>query len=376
MGNLDLHSKPFDKSTIAKLEIFEDYAQAWIPTFVMQSRPCIHIFDFFAGTGYDKMGVKGSPIRILDKINDQIGNIFKHKTKLIVHFNEYEPGKKKQKKFELLKKSCFEYLEANNAVGRAIEIEFYNEDCELLFPKLLGLIKKHPSLVYLDQNGIKFLSDNYFLELEKCKETDFLYFVSSSYFWRFADLDAFKGHFQIDLEEARKDPYKFIHKNVLKELKKRLPNNSPLKLYPYTLKKGTNIHGIIFGASHPRAVDKFLTIAWKRNELNGEANFDINNDAPSAQMTLFGEKKTKLDLFEEQITNLVLSRIITTNYQAFDFSLNEGHIGKHASDILKKLKLMKAITYDGSSPYVNYDNVYKKKRLIQYKIVDGNNEQK
>ena len=40
---------------IAKLEIFEDYAQAWIPTFVMQAKPVICIFDFFAGTGYDKV---------------------------------------------------------------------------------------------------------------------------------------------------------------------------------------------------------------------------------------------------------------------------------------------------------------------------------
>lgn len=32
----DLHSEPFDETTITKLEIFEDYAEAWIPTFVMQ----------------------------------------------------------------------------------------------------------------------------------------------------------------------------------------------------------------------------------------------------------------------------------------------------------------------------------------------------
>lgn len=63
----DLHEKPFDESTIAKLEIFEDYAQAWIPTFVMQNTATICIFDFFAGTGYDKNGVPGSPIRILQK---------------------------------------------------------------------------------------------------------------------------------------------------------------------------------------------------------------------------------------------------------------------------------------------------------------------
>ncbi len=77
----DLHESPFDETTIAKLEIFEDYAQAWIPTFVMSGVDTICIYDFFAGTGYDKNGVEGSPIRLLNKIKEQIGNIFQKKGK-------------------------------------------------------------------------------------------------------------------------------------------------------------------------------------------------------------------------------------------------------------------------------------------------------
>jgi len=60
----NLHNEPFDESIIAKLGIFEDYAQAWIPTFVMRNTSTICIFDFFAGTGYDINRVAGSPIRI------------------------------------------------------------------------------------------------------------------------------------------------------------------------------------------------------------------------------------------------------------------------------------------------------------------------
>ena len=136
----DLHSEPFDNSTIAKLEIFEDYAQAWIPTFVMQAREEIHIFDFFAGTGYDKLGVKGSPIRILEKIRGQIGNIFSKQTNVIVHFNEFQPNKSKQEKFDLLKESCSEYLLENKDVDRAITLKLYNQPCEELFPQLLNKI--------------------------------------------------------------------------------------------------------------------------------------------------------------------------------------------------------------------------------------------
>ncbi len=111
MGAKNIHIEPFDKGTITKLEIFEDYAQAWIPTFVMQSHvPEIHIFDFFAGPGYDSNNVAGSPIRLLQKINEHLGNILLKKTKIILHFNEFEPTKKTQQKFEMLQENCKEFI--------------------------------------------------------------------------------------------------------------------------------------------------------------------------------------------------------------------------------------------------------------------------
>ena len=335
MPSKDLHSEPFGSETIAKLEIFEDYAEAWIPTFVMQGKRKIGIFDFFAGTGYDKVGVPGSPIRTLDKLKQQIGNIIQKRVKVILYLNEYEPNKSKQHKFALLKESCNEYLNKFKELRQAVEVKFYNEDFSEVFPKLLNCIKLYPSLVYLDQNGIKFLSEKYFLELEKCNQTDFLYFVSSSYFWRFGKHEAFSTHFDIDIEEAKKDPYKFIHKNILKELRNRLSKDTRLKLYPYSLKKGTNIHGIIFGASHPLAVDKFLKIAWKRNDINGEANFDIYGDTPNPQLSLFGEKLNKVQLFQKGVKEKVMNREIKNNAELFDFAQENGHIGIHAADCLK-----------------------------------------
>jgi hypothetical protein len=82
----------------------------------------------------------------------------------------------------------------------------------------------------------------------------------------------------LDIEELRNNPYKFIHRNVIEQLRKRLPKDSKLKLYPFSLKKGANIFGIIFGAKHPLAVDKVFDIAWGRNPINGDANFDIDDD--------------------------------------------------------------------------------------------------
>ena len=297
MVTKNLHDEPFDESTIFKLEIFEDYAQAWIPTFVMQTYiETIHIFDFFAGTGYDKNGIPGSPIRILEKIKDFKEHIFNNRIKMVVHLNEFEPKYKRQEKFNKMQESCTQFMTDNNGLSNWVSIKYYNEDFETLFPKLLPIIKQFPSLVYLDQNGIKFLSKKYLLELENIKQTDFLYFVSSSYIWRFGDEDEFKKHLDIDLSEAKKQKYNFIHQHITEALRKKLPIDTKLKLYPFSLKKGANIHGIIFGSSHPLGVDKFLSIGWKRNGINGNANFDIDDDALKGQVDIFkGKKYTKIE---------------------------------------------------------------------------------
>lgn len=369
MAYKDLHDSPFDETTIAKLEIFEDYAQAWIPTFVMQSTPEIHVFDFFAGTGYDKDGVAGSPIRLLHKIQEQKGHLFQKNVKVVVHLNEFEPNKKKQAKFELLQQSCTEFMEKDSSLQQRVTINYYNENFEELFPKLTSKINQYPSLVYLDQNGIKFLADTYFLELEKTSQTDFLYFVSSSYFWRFGDRKEFKVHIDIDMEAAKKQGYKRIHQTITEQVTKKLPKGSKLSLYPFSLMKGGNIHGIIFGASHPRAVDKFLSIAWKKNGENGEANFDIEDEAGKAQLSLFEEPKlSKIDSFKNELRGLVLDKKITDNYQALAFTYGSGHIPKHASDCVKQMKDDKQLTYDGRSPSVTYDNVYKHKNKVQYSL--------
>lgn len=361
----DLHDKPFDETTIAKLEIFQDYAQAWLPTFVMQGNLTICIFDFFAGTGYDKNGVPGSPIRTLDKIKEQIIPIFQKKMKVEVYFNEFNKAK-----FQQLSTACTQYLEENDHVARAIQLHLHNEDFELCFNQLLPIIRKHASLVYLDQNGIKFLSDRYLLSLEKTGQTDFLYFVSSSYFWRFGDKEEFKAHLDIDMESAKQSPYRFIHRSLLNQLKKRLPQNTKLRLYPFSLKKGANIHGIVFGASHPRAVDKFIDIAWKRNGINGEADFDLDEDMQKVQLDIFeGKKLTKIETFQLQFRKKVLNKTIRNNFDAFDYALEKGHIGRHAADELKKMKTEGLITYDSKSPLVTYDNVYKHERLLEYKIL-------
>lgn len=365
----NLHDHPFDEETILKLEIFEDYLKEWLPTFVM-SHPNddIWIFDFFAGTGRDLGGIAGSPIRILQQINGQAGNIFQKSCRVHVCLNEYNTTK-----FMTLKQCCEQYIneasELNRLYNKYLFIEFHNKDFAELFPQYYNVIYSAPSLVFLDQNGMKFLADRYLSDLEKLPQTDFLYFLSSSYFIRFGETEAFQTNLQIDMDKIRQNPYKYVHRSILEQLKARLPQGSKLKLYPFTIKKGTNIYGIIFGAKHPLAVDKFLRTAWKKNTVNGEANFDIDDDQKKGQLDIWGERKlTKIEAFQEDIQQRILNGELSTNKEVFDYTLEQGHIPQHSSDKLKEMKKEKLIDYDEKTPLVNYEQVYKKKRIISYKL--------
>jgi hypothetical protein len=282
-----------------------------------------------------------------------------------VFLNEFE-----KKKFEQLKIHCSDYLNENKDVSRAIEIYYFNQDFDEIFDELFPFVEKNPSLVYLDQCGIKYISSKYVLRLEKTSQTDFLYFVASSSIWRFGEQQEFQSHLQVDIQELKKRPYKFIHRTLIDHLQSSLPSNTKLRLYPFSIKKGTNIYGIVFGASHVRAVEKFLSIAWKRNERNGEANFDIDGEGQKSQFDLFDPQitLTKLEIFQRLVEEKIMTGEIFDNIQLFVFTLEKGHIGKHAADKLKKMKKEGKINYEGRSPLITYEN-YKSSKNLPYEVI-------
>lgn len=367
MGTKDLHDKPFDETTIVKLQLFENYTKAWLPTFLMSKFVReLHVFDFFAGTGYDKDGVPGSPIRLLQKVIEQKDLILDKGIRIVLHLNEFDKTKINQ-----LELAC-EELQKNLSptLLKYVNVNYYNEDFEILFSRLKDTINKHPSLVFLDQNGIKFISDKYFMELEKMKQTDFLYFLSSSYFTRFGNRPEFQIHLDLDIEHIKRQGYKKIHRSICEQIKLKLPIPSSLKIYPFSLKKGVNIHGVIFGAKHPRAVDKFLRIAWDMNPINGDANFDIDDEANLGQIDMFsGERMSKIESFKKEVRDKILSREITNNKELLIFAYDKGHIGKHAHDCVIEMKKKKEIAFESRSPLVTYENVFKNNKIIQYEKI-------
>jgi three-Cys-motif partner protein len=364
MATIDLHDRPFTPGTLTKLEIFEKYTQAWIPVFAITKGQNVFIVDFFAGTGYDLNGVPGSPIRILSKILEFSELLLKNKTKVHLHLNEFKKGKCK-----LLIQACTEFIEKHLILSTVLSIEYTSLDFKDSFKKEYPHIRNLPALVFLDQNGVKFLNSTYINALEATKITDFLYFVSTSFLKRFSETPEFKK-LGFDLEIILKNPYPFIHQSLLDIIRSWLPSSTKLKLYPFSIKKPSGIYGLVFGASHPAAVVKFLKIAWEQNAMNGSANFDIDEDLKKGQMSFFEPiKLNKIEHFQEELRMEVLSGNILSNYSAFFYALDRGHIPAHAKEVLESMKKAKLIDYSGTSPLISYEKVCKEKISQEYVLL-------
>jgi three-Cys-motif partner protein len=342
MASKNLFRKPFDEGTISKLEILEDYFKEWLPVFIAKVNPIwteIQIFDFFAGEGTDSEGVYGSPMRILRVLNYNKAQILQSKIKVKVIVNEYEKDK-----YDLLKKN----LDSIND-NSIYQVEYRNDDFSKVFNEFYNSMKSTVNFLFLDQNGIKQVTESVFKHLINLRQTDFLFFISSSYIKRFSELEEFNKYLRITKQDLENKSYYHIHRIVLNYYRSLIQSDKEFFLAPFSIKKPSGIYGLIFGTNHTYGMEKFLTVSWKHDKLTGEANYDIDNEKiDSARPSLFAELNipSKRQVFEKTLTEKILSHELKTNIEAYLFALNEGFLLKDANIVLKKLKESKKIDFN------------------------------
>jgi len=333
----DIHTAPFDEGTKAKLSIFQDYLREWLPVFLSKIEihwHTINIFDFFAGPGSDENGVKGTPLIIIDELIPYIDKI-KHKNlKVNLYFNEY------------MKPKCEELrlrLASENADTRPYTIEIdcleFKDSFEKQFPKMGN--KDCVNLLFLDQNGIKHISEEVFQKIIHLKRTDFLFFISSSTIKRFSDHPSIVQHIKLSVEEVEKTPYDKIHRLVLDYYRNLIPKNMEYYLASFSLKKNSGLYGLIFGSGHVLGIEKFLTTCWGIDKERGEANFDIDEDKIiPGQIDLFTSavrKPKKVDLFERELKERILNGQLKTDKDVYLFTITYGFTAIHTRKVINNL---------------------------------------
>jgi len=188
-------------------------------------------------------------------------------------------------------------------------------------------------LAFIDQFGVSEVGDAVFRTLAGSPRCDFLFFISSSTLHRFADHPAIKQKIE------RPDDSYHVHRAVCDYYRGLLPPNSEYFVAPFSIKKGANIYGLVFGSAHPLGIDKFLQVTWRKDATSGEANFDIHRDNLVRNQKYLGFKKpTKTDAFEVELETAIRSGAVTSELDVMRICYAHGVKRQHSKDVLAKLK--------------------------------------
>lgn len=326
----DINKSDFDQATKIKLDLFRESFKEWLPVFI--HTPYVEkrfIYDFFAGSGMDAQKNFGSPLILLDEARGQdLKYCSKSDGKKIVFaFNE-----KIKKKSRELEKNVNEYVNSclNNCKREkcVYEHHFGNYNFKEAFsrPNVLEIMnnKKYSKFVLLDQYGFKEVDTDVFNKLIHFPKTDFIFFISSSFINRFQDHPSIKKYIETEKIEFKKSEPKQCHKLVSQYFKNLIPVTKDYYLHQFSIKKGTNYYGLVFGTSHSLGMEKFLKVCWDVDKMAGEANFDINNDFKAGTLFYDEQFSNKIESYKLDLYSKILNREIRSNIMGLKYALRYG----------------------------------------------------
>ncbi|MBQ9637641.1 MAG: three-Cys-motif partner protein TcmP [Prevotella sp.] len=348
MAKKDINKDVFTEETMLKLEIFRQCFREWYPVFV-HNKYISHVFvyDMFAGSGKDTAQHPGSPITLFQEARgdkrQHCRSLLKRGIPFITFgYNELDDGKRTElesnvfSELTLCKSQCIEKV-------CPFQNAFYFESQDfssLINNRRLNQIltnAKYAKFILLDQYGFKQINDDVFLKLVNSPTTDFIFFIASSFIKRFKDLPAVTTYFNKNRISFDETQPKECHKVITDYFRSLIPANKKYYLHSFTIQKGSNYYGLIFGSAHSLGMEKFVKVCWKEDRQAGESNCNLYNDFEPG--TLFYDpqitnKKTRI--FKE-IKDRILDSTINDNITGLDYALECGCEPKLFVDVMDTL---------------------------------------
>ena len=331
----DFFDKPFDEDTLIKLEMYGDYVRKWVPVFLANKKPFVNkvnIMDFFSRVGCDSNGKPGSPILAINILMEYEEYLKREDITVNVFFNDYNADYCKRLKSNIDK---LEFDKEN------IRVEILNEQFTTAYETLKPKMKGSANLLFLDQFGIKYVTRAFFQDLIKIPHTDSLFFISSATYKRFCRDENISEIIGLNPKDVQEVPSTHIHRLVTKTYDSFIPKGFNYSVAPFSIKKGANVYGLIFGSGHPLGMEKFLEVCWDKDKRTGEANFDIEGEGINEQTPfLFEEMNTpsKIEVFQTELKEKILSGEIKNDRDIYFFMINSGFLGQHVRPVIQELK--------------------------------------
>ena len=356
----DFHEKPFDEGTLLKLRLFEKYAEAWLPVFVSKDHSTwpqqINIVDFFAGKGSDLLGNAGSPLIFREVVRSQYRSKWRPGSRVNLFFSDADKAKTAHLDALLQKEPLDIPL---------VRIDVAHADFRTRFNQLKPLLtdRRSANLIIIDQFGVKQVPREVFNEIVRIDSTDALIFISSNTFRRFGHLPDVKRIMMPGYK--RPGDYYKAHLAVAEAFRQAVPPGVNYHIGSFSIKKGPNIYGILFGTKHPLGMDKFLSVAWKMDPVVGTANFDIEREGIDVNQTVLFpgmEVPNKVQLFRYELEEAVSSGRCTNERDIISLCHKHGVCRQHSTEVLSQMKKSGLIECQFKVP--NIDNFFTNSRPI------------
>lgn len=319
------HNKPFDEATKLKLEIFGECFREWLPVFIYnKSVSRAYIYDFFAGQGQDPEGYPGSPLILLNEakgMDCEVCNAIDGK-EIVFGFNDKHMAKDlKEVVSNQISKCITENCKASNckykwAIGDYEFKDAFNRD------NVRAILNepRFAKFVLLDQFGFNQVDEIVFNKLVKSPKTDFIFFIASSFINRFKDHPYVVKYFDTSKIQFTDCKPKERHR-LIAEYFEHLVNLEEYYIHHFTIKKGSNYYGLIFGTSHTYGMEKFLKVCWKKDEFSGESTENNYDDYENNTLFYNPELSNKKENVKKEIIEQVLNGTIKDNISGFKFTL-------------------------------------------------------
>jgi three-Cys-motif partner protein len=248
---------------------------------------------------------------------------------IVLRFNELNREKAKSLREMLLKST----INVRNLGWDVTQLPF-GEAFPVAVPRMSGRVA---NLVFIDQNGIKEMTRDVFRKLVSLPKTDLLFFVSSASINRFKKSPEIRKYVPIEDKDYDHLDGDNAHRILAMAYRRWLPIDLRYFLASYSIKKGPNVYGLVFGSPHPRGIEKFLNLSWSKG---GDATFDIDSDLVDArQLSLFQEteRRRKLRDYGVDLRMAIFSGTLRTNKEVFIFGLENGVLAAHSREIIKQM---------------------------------------
>lgn len=336
MQDKEFFEKGFDDVTLTKLDIYERYLQEWLPvplSGAMFVREAV-VYDLFCGPGNDSLGSRGSPLRARDVLLKNRDTIVKSEVQVRLVFNDHLTAH-----IEALRNTVGVAVHSEKG-NRLASIDYHSEEFDALFPKLSHEMNSNSAnLLFIDQFGATTIDEGRFRELHSLRRTDILFFVSSDWFRRFAGRPE-AAEWGIDKQEIMKVDYRHVHRFMAQHFRDLI--GGEYYVAPFSLKKGSNIYGLIFASHNPLGLDKFLRVAWATDPHTGEANFDIFGDGTRNSQQLGMFESRKVSEFQSDLRQRLQAREFASDRDIYLHMLQSGFLNKHTKPIVSEMASKKA----------------------------------